>query len=242
MSRTALAFAAALAVGCTARSAVAEQRPAASGAAPEMSFHFERPGLPVPEYQLVLRQDGTGSYEGLEMPAVSERATAAADTAARPGEPFRQPVLVSPATVRRMFTLAQSLKQFNTTCASKAKNVADTGTKTLTYRGPEGAGSCTYNYSENKGVVQLTDLFFGIAETMDEGRRLDHLQRYDRLGLDSAIGFLAQEVTDGRALELGAIAPTLRSIAGDSELMQRVRLRASKLLSLLPADLQIKAP
>ena len=129
-----------------------------------------------------------------------------------------------------------------TTDAGKAKNIADTGTKLLTYTGPDGAGSCTYNYTENKDVQALTDTFEAIAETMDRGRELDHLRRFDRLGLDAAITFLAQEVSEGRALELGTIATSLRSITANPELIQRVRMRASKLLELIPAEGPQNAP
>ncbi len=73
-------------------------------------------------------------------------------------------------------------------------------------------------------------MFLAIAFTMDEGRRLDFLHRYDRLGLDAEMITLAHEVDEGRAMELGTIAPTLDAIAGDTALMQRVRLRAAKLL------------
>jgi len=115
-------------------------------------------------------------------------------------------------------------------CASKLKNIADTGTKTLAYRDAGTEGSCTYNYSENKAVVQLTSIFQGIEQTLEEGRALDFKHRFDRLGLDAEISSLVSAVEQGSALELGNIAPTLQSIAGDTELMQRVRLRAAKLL------------
>ena len=149
---------------------------------------------------------------------------------------------ISPATAGRVFATARKLKHFNVTCASKAKNIADTGTKTLTYSGPDGSGSCTYNYTENKDVQALTEIIQGIAETMDQGRGLDHLHRFDRLGLDAAITFLAQEVSEGHALELGTIAASLRSIATDAEVMERVRMRASKLLALIPAEVPQNGP
>jgi hypothetical protein len=76
----------------------------------------------------------------------------------------------------------------------------------------------------------------GIAETMDEGRELDRLHRYDRLGLDDAMAALSAEVSAGRALGLETIAGTLRALADDAEVMQRVRARASALLRLIPAD------
>ena len=71
---------------------------------------------------------------------------------------------------------------------------------------------------------------------MDEGRKLDYLHRYDRLGLDAEIESFTREVSDGHALEMGTIAATLRSIADDPEVMQRVRTRASALLTLVPAQ------
>lgn len=201
---------------------------------PNVAFAFERPGLQVPKFQLTIHDDGSAIYEGAEVEPSSEHGTAAASTR----HPFRSLVSISPDTSARIFALARKLDLFRTTCASKAKNIADTGTKILTYTGPDGSGSCTYNYTENKDVQALTETFQGIAETMDLGRKLDHLRRYDRLGLDSLMSSLAQEVSDGHALELGTIAASLRSIAADPELMERVRMRANKLLSLVPADKQ----
>ncbi len=58
------------------------------------------------------------------------------------------------------------------------------GRKTLRYSGPDGEGSCVYNFSENKNVVELTDLFQGIVRTLEVGRKLDFDHRFDRLGLD----------------------------------------------------------
>jgi len=96
--------------------------------------------------------------------------------------------------------------------------------------------SCTYNYTENKGVNALADLFQGVAETMDHGRALDHLHRYDRLGLDAELESFSREVVDGHAIELQTIAPALRSIGAGRGLMQRVRTQARALLSLVPAE------
>lgn len=205
--------------------------------APHVSFRFVRPGLPVPRYTVTLLDSGNAVYEGEEVQPQPSRLPS---EAGQPliGRPFKTSVTISSATTNRIFSTAKSLKHFNMQCESRAKNVADTGKKTLSFAGPEGQGECTYNYSENKAVVQLTDTFMGIVETMDEGRNLDHLHRFDRLGLDAAITTLAQQVSDGRALELGTIAGTLRSIAGDPELIQRVRVRASQLLSLLPPEMQ----
>jgi hypothetical protein len=199
-------------------------------AIPTFSFSFEREGLPVHTYLIVVAQDGSGRYAGEEI-SHPGRAT---DPPSAP-QPFSREFTVSQPTARKIATLAHDLHNFNVTCASKAKNIADTGKKRLTYQGPDGQGSCDYNYSENKNVQALTDIFQGLAETMDMGRHLDFLHRYDRLGLDEAISILAQEVTESRALEVGTIAPSLRSLAADPEVMQRVRTRAKTLLTDAPA-------
>lgn len=205
-----------------------------SESVPKVTFQFDRKGLPVPRYSLTVAENGSAVYEGQEsalLPGDSRPADAPA-----PLEDFRRTTTLSPGTTRSIFAMTGTLKDFHVPCAGHAKNVADMGAKTLRYQGPEGSGECSYNYSENKTVVQLTGLFQGIAEMMDQGRRLDHLHRYDRLGLDEAITNLAEEVNAGRAVDVATIAPTLRSIAGDPNVMERVRLKASQLLSLLPPE------
>jgi hypothetical protein len=195
-------------------------------------FQFERSGLQVPRYHLEISENGLGAYDGEELPA----SIGHLDTPPSP-QPFALKMFhVSPVTVTKVFALARDLKHFNFPCASAAKNVADTGKKTLTYNGLDATTSCTYNYTENKDVQTLTDIFEGIAKTLDEGRRLDYLHRYDRLGLDAELESFSREVADGHAIELQAIADTLRSLAGDPDVMQRVRTRASALLTLIPAQ------
>jgi hypothetical protein len=198
----------------------------------DVSFQFERTGLPVPRFTLRLREDGTGKYEAdqAEIPATpnSMRGQAA--------QHIDRPINLTSATVVKIFKAARSLNHFNIECASKLKNIADTGKKTLTYTGADGSGSCVYNYSEIKPVDMLTNELLAIAYTIDEGRRLEFLHRYDRLGLDAEMISFGQEYDAGRALELGTITPALAAIAGDTALIQRVRLKAQKMLEQIAAE------
>jgi hypothetical protein len=198
----------------------------------EVSFQFDRTGLPVPRFTLRLREDGTGSYQADQV----EVAATATSMRGQAAQHIDRPVNLSSGTVAKIFKGARALNHFNIECASKAKNIADTGKKTLSYAGPDGSGSCAYNYSENKSVDTLTNTFLGIAYTMDEGRRLEFLHRYDRLGLDAEMTSLAQEAEAGRALELGTISPTLAAIVDDTAVIQRVRLRAQKMLEQVAAE------
>ena len=227
--RVSFALLIAAAASCAAQTTSPSATPVAAGAR-EVSFQFERAGLPVPKFTIVVHEDGTGTYKGEEAP-VSGGAHAAALQATSPGRAIDRPIKLSQPTVETIFKIARSLDRFNIPCASKAKNIADTGKKTLSYSGSDGQGSCTYNYSENKSVTQLTETFQAIAFTMDEGRKLDFLHRYDRLGLYSEMDVLIHEVQEKRALEVGNIAPSLTSIVADEALMQKVRERAAKLLA-----------
>ncbi len=56
------------------RSQTADPPASSSAKAPaEVSFQFERPGLPVPKFTLRIREDGTGRYEAeqAERPATA---------------------------------------------------------------------------------------------------------------------------------------------------------------------------
>ncbi len=205
------------------------QRPTAA----EVTFAFERSGLQVPRFTLTVDQNGRGNYKGDQTGPVARGVLEQPATVA-----FEQKFALSSQTTGRIFALAGELDHFNVACASKAKNVADTGTKTLTYAAPGTTHSCTFNYTENKNVSALTNLFLAIAETMDEGRTIDHLHRYDRLGLDAELESFTREVADGHAVELQTIAPALRSIAQDADLMQRVRTQARALLAMVPAEMR----
>jgi len=196
----------------------------------QVSFAFDRKGVTVGHYRLTIFEDGSATYEGTEIPIATSYGHPVSESVV----PFRHAITISQATSQKVFSAAEKLNRFDTVCASKLKNIADTGTKTLAYEGRDGSGSCTYNYSENKDVQSLTDIFEGIAETLNIGRRLDLLRRFDRLGLDAAMKVLTEEVAAGHALEIATIEKPLRSIAQDTTLMSRVRDRATALLNQTP--------
>jgi hypothetical protein len=200
--------------------------PAKGTLQPTVTYQFDRTGLPVPRFTLVVREDGSGTYRAEEV----ERRSADSVVQQVSMKVVDRTLAVSAETAAKIVATARALDRFNIFCGTKAKNIADTGNKTLTYAGPDGTGSCHYNYSDDKNVTALTEIFYAIAYTMDVGRRLDFERRFDRLGLDAELLSLEKSVTDKNAMELGTIASTLQKIAGDNEVMQRVRVRATKLL------------
>ena len=217
----------------------ARSQQADAGALPaaqaRVSFTMDRAGVDVSHLVLTVNADGSGSYEALAAPETLSSRYGTEATSVTP-ESIRREIHLSAAGVAKVFAGAHATDLFHASCNSKAKNIADTGRKTLSYEGPDGKGSCTYNYSENKVVGGLTDYFQGVAYTIEEGRRLEFRHRYDRLGLDQEMATLTAQADAGRAPELGTIAAVLDSLVADGDLLERVRLRARKLLDRAQAN------
>ncbi len=129
----------------------------------------------------------------------------------------------------QVFAASGRHKRFNESCESHLK-VAFQGWKTLTYTGPEGQGTCTFNYSKDKEIEELGQSMQGVAQTLLEGARLEMLLQHDRLGLDAEMEFLTDAAADGRAQQIGAIRGILERLAQDDEVLERVRRRAKSLL------------
>lgn len=208
--------------------AAAAQAVVAQPVQPVISFQFERAGLPVPKFTIKVAENGAGTYQADVVPGVGSYDGAPMPVQAT--QHVSRDITLTAATVGEIFKDARALNHFNIECDSKAKNIANTGAKTLSYSGADGKGACTYNYSENKSVEALTNTFLSVAYTIDEGRRLAFLHRFDRLGLDAEMNGLVGEAKEGHAVEIGTIAPVLTSIAKDDQVMERVRLAAAKLL------------
>jgi len=203
--------------------------PSGSPAGATIVYHFDRPGLPVPSYTYAVHEDGSGTFHATLEPLRTEGATAAVSVQKIE---TTVPIVLTAATAAKLFQAVRSTDHFRNRCESKAKNVADTGSKTIEYDGPDGPASCTFNYTENKALQSVTDTFSAITETLEFGRRMDFDHRYDRLGLDADMASLVAAVKDKNAIEVQTIAPTLQAIVKDGALIERVRVAAGKLLQM----------
>ena len=137
---------------------------------------------------------------------------------------------LSRPVVGQIFSTARAQKFFAIKCEDGKDKVAFQGTKQLSYQGPDGSGSCTYNWSKSGAIEKLTTIFESIAFTLEEGRRLEVEHKHDRLALDAELGDLLTAVKEGRALEVQSIQPVLQEIAEDDSVLERARMRAKKLL------------
>lgn len=204
------------------------QIPAASADRAHIRFTVENPQLEPSTYTLDVYKDGRGTYK-------------ATYTAAQNGDSAAQPVdrtiRIHDPLLSQLFSAARTHHLFDMDCQAPHSHVAFSGEKTFAYAGPEGDGSCTFNYSHDQSLNQLASDMISVAFTLEEGERLANEHLHDRLSLDAELDALQNAAQEHRALELGNIAPELESIADDDAVMNRARTRAHELL-LEPASVR----
>lgn len=184
----------------------------------DIRFSFEDPQLQPSSYSLVIYEDGSGRYT----------VSLGGDSGSQPEE---RPIRVSDPLRSQLFEAARADHYFAMDCEAPHSRVAFTGKKTLAYTGPDGSGSCTFNYSHKQSLNDIASELMSVAFTLEEGARLKSEHLHDRLSLDSELESLQDAAQNRRALELENIAPELESIANDDAVMQRARRRARALVS-----------
>ena len=196
----------------------------APAASPVIEVHFSNPDLSPSQWTLIIHPDGTGHFR-------SERnASPAARSPGIEAPSVDRDIQVSAEFAGHVFQMAQTHRFFQTECESHLK-VAFQGWKKLSYRGPEGEGSCEFNFSKDKEIEALGESLVAVAETIVEGARLENLLQHDPLGLDRETEFLLEAAGDGRVQQIGTIRGILERLAGDDAVMERVRKRARMLLA-----------
>ena len=193
--------------------------PPALGATVTYGFSWAQ-GVPWTSYSIAVKSDGKTHFSGVPHPDGQD-----ADT-----DPFEQDFTMWDDTRQKIFGLAQKLNYFQGKYDSNLKHIAQTGTKTLEYQSPSVHGSSSFNYSQDPDVQALNKIFMGIATTVDYGRKLTFQYRFDKLGMDQRLKELQQLANSHDVEELHIIAPILRKIANDPNLMNISRDTAAKLI------------
>jgi len=200
------------------------------GNEPVFEVEYTHPAQTPSHWTLTLHPDGRGHFH-------SERKDPAGDVEESP-EKMRtadppdidRDIELSGRFASRVFDTARRHKFFNEECDSRLK-VAFTGWKKLSYRGPDGAGTCRFNYSQDKEIEALGGSLVSVAEAIAAGERLLLLLQHDRLGLDRETENLAVAEADGRVEQLGVIRGILEQVRDDPRVMERVKKRVRLLLA-----------
>jgi hypothetical protein len=200
------------------------QAQAGAGRGAQIRFTFENPKLQPAKYVITVNADGSGHY-------TSQIGNAAFDQAQFPVRNQDRPIQISPATRDAIFAAARHNNYFAIPCEGGGGRIAFQGTKTLEYIGDDGRGSCTYNWSKSSQIEEITSKLESISLALEEGAKLEVEYEHSRLSLDAELESLSELAHDGRAIELGNIAPILKKIADDEAVLNRAQRRARELLA-----------
>jgi hypothetical protein len=196
----------------------------APSADPVVQVDFSNPALSPAQWTLTLHADGSGHFQS----QMDKTPKAGMKVIEAPS--VDRDIQLSKEFAERVFDAAEHHQWFNVPCESHLK-VAFEGWKTLTYTGPAGQGSCTFNYSRDKEIQAVGESMQAVAETILEGARFEVLLQHDRLGLDQEMEYFTQAVEDGRAQQVDAIRDILERLAQDDAVLERVRKQARDLLA-----------
>jgi hypothetical protein len=191
---------------------------------PVLRVDFSNPGLNPPQWTLVVHPDGSGHFH-------ADSITKGVGDAEMigPGKVDRD-VNMSGSFATHLFEIVHHHRLLRENCESHMK-VAFQGLKKISYTGPDGQGSCEFNYSKDKEIQGFGDELVAVGSTIIEGARLEMLLQHDPLGLDKAMDYITEAANDGRLQQFCTIRDTLQRLQDDPHVMDRVRKRARLLLA-----------
>jgi len=214
---------------CTAplRGAVAAQASAASSAQDPSASSSPSTGSArltytrtlagsVPEYFSVsVNTDGSGVYEGGKIKEVRER----------------RPLRLSPATTRKLFGLAAEVDDFRSLDADSHKKVANLGLKTLTYESTGEKHQVEFNFTQQKTVRDLMDLFEGVAAVEEAVTQLEYAIKYDPLSLPQQLLDIQIALNHNEMVDPELMVPSLEQISSNGRFLHLAQVRAQDILS-----------
>ena len=190
---------------------------------PSVSYTDDFEGANPSHYEIMITHDGHGTY--ISNGQLSQDA--------QPADLTPVPFAISEAVRAQIFDLAKRTHYFEGKVDSGRTNIANTGTKTLSYHDDKHATKATYNYSENPAIQEETSIFQNLSTTLEFGRRLVFFHKYQKLALDDELKKMDDLRHDGMLGDVQAIAPILRDIAHDQQVMNVSRSRALRLLATI---------
>ncbi|MBZ5531103.1 MAG: hypothetical protein LAO20_06710 [Acidobacteriia bacterium] len=197
---------------------------AASSAIPTITFTCDWEATTPQKYSITVKPDGSAHYQS-SSPTRPDKDSTSND------EDYQLDFTLSAANRDKIFKLAEQAEYFNGDFEFHKHAIANTGKKTLSYADATRYFQTVFNYSENQAIQELSQIFRGISATLQHGRKLQFLRRFDRLGMEEELKAAEANAESHSLAELQLIAPLLESIANDSGILNIARQRAKRLLA-----------
>lgn len=187
-----------------------------------VSFSLDFPNSSPEHYAISVQSDGRAHYES--------SGKISNDSDAR--DDYQTDFTFSDGAKAQIFDLAKAAHYFSGKVDSGNKKLAFTGSKKLVYSDAQRTSSAEYNFSPVASIQQLTSLFQNVSATLEYGRRLSYYRRYQKLALDDELKHMEDQARRGELAELQAVQPLLQQIYDDNSVMNVVRARAQRIMSM----------
>jgi len=209
---------------CVELPAGAAQAPAVtpeSGRPATITFTFDMPQTDPSHYVISVESSGKASYEAHSQD---------------PDEtPYRVEFRVSDSARDSLFAAARELNYFRGAFDYRKSKIAFTGTKKLEFASADQQGSTTYNWSQDVRMQRVTQFFQNLSTTLEFGRRISYLHKYDKLGMDAELKRMEEMARNGELAEVQVVAPILQKVADDHTVINIARRRAEAILARVPS-------
>jgi hypothetical protein len=210
----------ALAMLISSQQAARAQKPDQASATPSITFERVWEDFTPQSVSITVSANGTAKYSSRDPGKNADEA-----------DEYHTEFTMSHDRCDKLFRYAREADYFQGDFTFKKHAVASTGKKTLTYADASRRFNTTYDYSEHKAIQEITSIFMGISNTIEHGRKLQFLRRFDKLGLEAELKVMEDAAESHSLVEIQLIAPTLESIAEDHAILNIARQRAYRLLA-----------
>jgi hypothetical protein len=193
----------------------------AQAPSPMITFTLDFPGSDPSHYSIAVDATGRAVYEcSVKTESDSEE------------QAYHLAFEVSPTNRERIFLLAKQSKFFEGNVDSGNRRLAFTGAKILSYQDGQRSFTARYNYSSLEPVRDITALFQNMAATLEYGRKLAYLHKYQKLALDDELKLMEVQARHNELNEIQGVRPVLQQIVDDPSVLNVVRARAQELIQL----------
>jgi hypothetical protein len=142
---------------------------------------------------------------------------------------------VSMPLAQKIFSLAAKLHNFQGVDLEVHRRIANLGEKTLRYERGGETHEVKFNYTLDDSATQLLNLFEGLSRQENDLSTLVRVMRYDRLGVNDAVGRLETDFNNKLLPEPERLLPALDQVADDDTYLDIARQRAHILASKIRA-------
>jgi hypothetical protein len=203
--------------------------PALMSGAPGKAFPDGPDAIP-PTSILFSKDLQQGPYERFKI-TIDQLGRGRFEAKPRDGELITRDLQVSQDTMRRLLASFESAQFLSSTREYESHvKVADMGMKTIVLEQNGRSREVRFNYTFDKSMATVADLFGGLVTTQLRLAALESAKKYDKLGLPNELNALQAELNNRWLVDAELLVPVLTEIANNHAFFNVVQRKAHQLI------------